>query len=557
MGRGSMASEKYKFQAVCSTGKNFVYKVYDPESNRIKKLVDHELDPVVHFYVSKDEVDTYLTSVPKDTTDRIECRYSELDATVCEETGRGPRFRKLQDNRTGFRQLKKFVHDNPNVHLADFDLADYKLAAFKRDHRDSFQRLPLTKLFFDIEVDVSEYEGFPDEQVAPCEVNFISLVDRDSMTLDLFVLLDDTNESMLNFIDEHRGDNATRTWNKENNQWIRDNIGEFTSQRYPNLKIQNFNIYWAKRELTAIKDFFKKVHSYEFDIIGAWNAVFDIQTLATRLANVYDIDPKELFCPDSFPKRNKGFYLRRDEFSNDIQDVCHTFEIEGFGTWQDMTYNYANIRKGSGKKDSYKLDDVLLEEIGEGKFEFEGDFKTAAKLNFEAFLKYSAFDSFRLMELEEKTKDMDTVFDMALLTNTRVTKALRPTISIRNMLAEFYDDNGLTLSNNRNMLIEHPPFAFTGGFVAHATKVLPVGMDINGSKSDTMFEDTVDKDFSRLYPTNISVFQIGDATLVGKIIIEDNPLLADRIGSLINEWDTVRVGNELFNLPSFEEILLL
>ena len=133
---------------------------------------------------------------------------------------------------------------------------------------------------------------------------------------------------------------------------------------------------------------------------------------------------------------------------------------------------------------------------------------------------------------------------------------MRKTVSIRNFAAVHFWNEGLVLSNNQNGFIEHEDYGkFQGAFVADATLVAPVGIEFNGERSCSIFEDTVDEDFTGLYPAIISAFQVGDMPMIGKIMTDD-PFINDYFGELMNERDIIEIGSSIFNLPTFSELLL-
>ena len=259
-------------------------------------------------------------------------------------------------------------------------------------------------------------------------------------------------------------------------------------------------------------------------------------------------------CPPDFAVKN--ITLREDKFQPDPADKADTLDISGWQHNIDLKYIFAGLRKGEGKRESLALGDVLLEELGEAKGEYEGTIADAAYVNFELFMLYSGFDSYRLMQLENKNGDIDTVHMMAnKLSHTRHSKVMRKTISIRNLAAKQFATKGLILSNNQNAFIEHEDFGkFKGAFVAQATKVAKVGVMFNGERSTTVFDDTVDEDFTGLYPAIIRAYQIADSTLIGKVIT-DNETVNERLGELINEGDILIMGELLFGLPSMSQVL--
>jgi hypothetical protein len=114
----------------------------------------------------------------------------------------------------------------------------------------------------------------------------------------------------------------------------------------------------------------------------------------------------------------------------------------------------------------------------------------------------------------------------------------------------------MVLSNNQNMFKEHEDLGkFKGAFVASSTKIHKIGIEMNGERSTTAFDDTVDEDFTSLYPSIIRCYQIGDVPLIGKILFKNSEYLNEYFCELLNERDMNIIGNKVFSLPTFSHTL--
>ena len=160
-------------------------------------------------------------------------------------------------------------------------------------------------------------------------------------------------------------------------------------------------------------------------------------------------------CPPEF--KIKKVNIREDLYSTDIADKADTLDISGYTQTIDLKYLFAAIRKSGGKFDSLTLGDILLQELGEGlsKWEFDGFIQEAPYIDFENFLLYSAFDSYRLNQLEAQNNDINLIHNMAKISDTRHSKVMRKTTSIRNLAAKTFLKKDMILSNNQNNFKEH------------------------------------------------------------------------------------------------------
>lgn len=528
-----------------------IWKEEDEKGNIVKKA-GYEKDPEFTFRVSKPEFQLKNPNkyVPIEHTDLVECKYNELLDVLCKRAKIEP----PEDGRYGKALRNKLLNDY-NVLAADLNLADYKMVEWTEKHLDEIKPYKLKKGFFDIEVDGKDYEGFPSEEIAPCPINFISFVDNMDRIAYAYVLVNKQNKSMMNFVKQN---SKASVWTSETVGWCKDYLDELNEQ---GMNIKDVVIEFYADEFDVIDAFYQNVHASQLDFLGAWNAYFDIKTIYNRLDQM-DVNPTEVMCPSDIKEAYHQAYIKKDEFSTDKADIAHTFEITGWHHTIDLLYYYASIRKGSGKQDSLALNQVLLNELGESKYEYEGEISEAAYVNFEAFLKYSFYDSLRLMSLEEKNSDIDLMYTLSNETYTRINKVMRKTTCLRNLAYKYLKDEGYALSNNYNQYVDHVKKGkFKGAFVSDPNLVQRVGIKINGVNTNNVFDDVVDEDLESLYPSIILAFCIDSITLIGQMIdaYDVPPHIKDAIvnmfGDLICEGDLIAIGNKIFGLPNFEEIL--
>ena len=442
-----------------------IEKLQDEEGN-MRKVARYIPDPDFHFYVSKEPLDVYRTFVEEELVDRVDCKYSELSSEIAKHSNRMGEYRAAMAGKNPYKELRK-LHFCKDVHSSDMNIVDYTMYEHYLKHKDNLAEFKLHKTYFDIEVDGYNYDdGFPHPDIAPCPINFISYVDGDKKTLRLYILLNEENKSMQEFIARNKGD-CTNLWTHTNNDYIRNELENiYVDEKNPKNNLEGISVYWFKSELSLIKKFYEHVHANKADYLSAWNAYFDFKTIYTRLKEHFGLDPEDIMCPEAFKVKN--ITLREDKFQADLADKADTLDISGWQHNVDAQYLFAGLRKGEGKRESLKLGDVLLEELGEAKGEYEGTISEAAYVNFELFMRYSGFDSYRLMQLENKNGDIDTLHMMAnKLSHTRHAKVMRKTISIRNLAAKQFATKGLILSNNQNSFIEHEDFGKFKGALAY------------------------------------------------------------------------------------------
>lgn len=214
---------------------------------------------------------------------------------------------------------------------------------------------------------------------------------------------------------------------------------------------------------------------------------------------------------------------------------------------------YANIRKTGGMKESYSLDAIVGEELGKEKLPL-GPGETLKNLpwkNFWKFAEYNITDSVLLMLLEEKNLDMDMLQRLQEITDTRKEKVFRKTVSLKNFISKYAQENGFVLTSNKNSNYGEDGGRFEnsfslrnkiiednsryqnqfekkenyGAYVGDPVKNLPEGItDITGKPSSNIFENVFDEDFASLYPSIIMAYNLSPNTQIGKFFLIDNDI---------------------------------
>jgi DNA polymerase elongation subunit (family B) len=462
----------------------------------------------------------------------------------------------------------------------DMDYADRYMAKFHEEYEPDIN-YKLHKCYFDIETDLMPdgfkrdskgnigYMGFPDEEIAPCPVNIITLFDEKAKDIHTFVVRNDLNKEITKL------ENGL----PEFKQYIRQKLAEEDG-----LEIRTVNVTFYNAEEEAIEAFLKKTHEIDPDFMLAWNQSFDVITLQNRLKKLYS-KKKELrdqgikgydqmigtFSDDKYLiQKDRGgnmaylppraYYMARKD--RPFVDRTDYFDVMDGINWFDQMLYYANIRKSGGQKESYSLDAVAGEELDKEKLTFEAGetFKTLPWTNFRKFAEYNIRDVVLLHLIEDKNLDMDLLQRLSEITNTRKDKVFRKTVSLKNFVNKFAADNGFIMGNNKNAKYGDDSYYYEdnflpknsfpenddryrrelrkeenyGGFVLDPNKNLPDnGVVLNGKPSKFVFEDVFDMDFSSLYPSIIRAYNLDKNTQVGKFFLVDDHIK----GRLIGKYD--------------------
>jgi DNA polymerase elongation subunit (family B) len=206
--------------------------------------------------------------------------------------------------------------------------------------------------------------------------------------------------------------------------------------------------------------------------------------------------------------------------------------------------------------------------------------------------------------LEEKNLDIDMLQRLSEITNTRKEKVFRKTVSLKNFVSKYANDNGYIMNNNQNVKYgydsevyerEYMPStkiveqnqeylkAFehidnVGGFVLDPNLNLPDnGVVLNGKPSKFLFESVFDVDFSSLYPSIIMAYNLDNTTQVGKFFLNDDHIKDNLVSKhgydfstqedinnedlgptfidSLQSFDVSRIGEKYMDLPSTEDLV--
>lgn len=530
---------------------------YDDKGNRfdilIKVLKDEDTgekfteiieDPDFTYYITKDEfeLDRQVNYIEREKVREVTTKSSNLVKSVAYEIGKEKFFWECIKQKKF--SLAKSVFLNENVHGSDIDLEDYYIGKHYSEYPAEESKNEFTKGFIDIEVDSMNIVGFPDPEVAECPVNAISFFNDSNMTLYGLFLRNSKNPLIAEF---------------EENE-LKD-FKKFIKQKYKdkglNIKLK-LQWYDENEELALISNFFYLINYLRPDFLSGWNLCgFDFSYLLNRIANLGE-SPESIICAEDI--EYKQCYLNKDTKSTDFADDGSYISVSSYTNYIDQMLLFAALRKGAGKRESYSLDAIAYEELKENKLEFkdpETTTKNSAYKDYREFIEYNLHDTMLLYMLEDKNKDFNMIYTVAAKTETRLQKALKKTVCLKNLARRFYYDKGYIMSNNHNTNYggtnEHDKESFRGAFVASPLLNKALGIMINGMRSKYVFENVIDFDLTSLYPSIILAFNVDATTQIGRIESEDfdSPRFMDDVVSR----DYINIGKTYFDLPNITDML--
>ena len=502
----------------------------DDNNTKHYKVIEH---PRYTFYVAKQKLTYHHNYYPIKNTIPVTCKYKDLDLTIAKTLGLEKEYYELAATRS---QARKILHYNHNVFGSDMDIEDfYKRLMINKYDIDNHD-VSVTKAYFDIEVDTYDYDGlFPDEEIAPCPVNAISLYLSEYNTMYSFLL-----------------DNG------KINRFDTTEFIKYLKTRYDN-DIE-FKIYFFTKELDLILAFFKTIHHTKPDFCLAWHLKFDILTLINRLKH-HGIEPKSVMCHPDFDQSLWFLYFRIDNYNIHNDSKFEYLKLTSYTQYLDQMLIYANLRKGIDSRESDSLNYIAKRELKDSKLDYseQGSLSLLPYTDYKRFVEYNIKDTWLLHRIEEKTKDLDQLIGLSNLFRTRVTHALRNSVALKNLAYEYYYRQGYVMGNNINRMGRRSS-ATTESRLRGAVMSDPLlnqhkGTRIYGSRSNLVFDYTIDFDLSSQYPSIIRAFNIEASTQLGLLMLGDS----DTSGELFTEsyftQNPALFMNQWFGLPSSTELL--
>lgn len=420
------------------------------------KYLDIIEEPHLQFYVTKPEFwnGQNVNYIEKDKVDKYSCVYKNRfwqipqcmnDQGLISETQRLLGSGYYED----FKTARNLIDLDGRLHQTDIDIEDqYIRLLLEKYPNDNNNNDFIRKGFYDIEVDGSEIEGFPEPSKAEAPVNMITYIDNYTQQSWSYILKYDT--------DTYREALAKK------DEIIKNLKGENLEKGFD----FDFHIIECDTELEVIGKFLENVNQLTTpDFILAWNNDFDFETLFNRLKKLGQ-DPKEYFCPKEFPYKDTWF--RMDTGATDPANKSSSYMTASYTNWLDQLALYASINKGAKTLDSYSLESVAQEELGEGKAGYEGEIADGFLVNYEKFLLYNVQDAMLLYRIEEKVQHVELLYYMSILTATRPSHVMKKTISLKNLGNIFYGNSGYIMSNNRAKQFPKQEGKIAGGLTIQA-----------------------------------------------------------------------------------------
>lgn len=283
----------------------------------------------------------------------------------------------------------------------------------------------------------------------------------------------------------------------------------------------------CKDEWTLLKKFIEFWSSNYPDIISGWNIAFDISYIFNRGKNIVgeelikNLSPWKIVLDKTNKKYNPKFNRYEDEF---------TYTLLGI-TDLDYMNLYKKYQPGGASKESYNLDFICSEEIGERKVEYEGSLHKLYSTDTQKFGEYNIQDVQLIENLDNKCRLFELALTLAYDSKCNIEDVYHQTrLSDTLFYNELKSQNTFAPIKGSNEFIP-----YEGGFVKPT---------ITG-----LFKWIATIDASSLYPSVLTSWNISPETLVDK-----NDFTPEMLEILNNEISVSSLLERNINLDKLKEI---
>ncbi len=331
------------------------------------------------YYNSKERCMNLFTWSTEGKRIKVECTYRPYlyietngtpDATSIFNTKLKKKVFPTQYDRSKYvKELDSSVRLFENLNIYQQFLVDMFYLEYEKNE---FKQFPLKVYYLDIEV-YSKDEGFPHPDLAPAQINVITLYDSLGKIF--------------------------HTWGlkpykpKENN-------------------VNYYHCSSEKQLLGKFLDFIEKDH---MDVLSGWNTkMFDIPYLINRIKKICGDDEALRLSP------SKNLYNRIafNKFGKEEK-------IWVIDAVSSIDYLDAYKKFCLSPRENYKLDTIASIELGENKIDYGGgNLSELADENWETFVDYNIQDVRILVKLEETLKYMELLRSLSVMGLTTMESAL-------------------------------------------------------------------------------------------------------------------------------------
>jgi hypothetical protein len=338
--------------------------------------------------------------------------------------------------------------------------------------------------------------------------------------------------------------------------------------------------------IDMIKEVFNSIHEWKPDFLAIWNIDYDIPYVLDTLEK-HGVNAVDIFCDPSVSDSHKVCKYhqgakKKTTASGKVTPInpssqWHYLECTSSYYVIDAMCSYKQIRSAEQEESSYKLDAILNKELGIRKLNFkevEGleDLKwhqvMQSKYKIE-YIVYNIFDCISMLELDDKTKDLQLTLP-AYASSTDFSNFKSQPTRITDSLHSFCLDRGVVLGTvgNKKLAFGEPvpkPILSLKDWIL----ALPAYMNEQSLpliKEDPKMKTNIrcfvsDIDKVSAYPSVISVGNVSKATTKRELIsisgIDESVFRLQNLNLMFSETNSIEYTTNMFSASKPYELLHL
>jgi DNA polymerase elongation subunit (family B) len=560
---------------------DYLYVVYRDILTGKKKL-QIITNPTTDVYVTKSEfMDDWKT--PRDYVpiemldkhtvtyrDREKYLYKQLSDNIKAEPDKMVKMAIDRAMELGKWNGRKEVHKWRHSYFSDYDIEDYVYMTANMYYKPS--TFKVTKSFLDIETDVYGSSKH-DTESGKCPITAVTII--------YDYAIDGAKKykpKVFTFLLRNYKRYSQQRAFEENLDGFMDKLHKEFDGKYGE---SDYKIIFFDDEDELLLNVFKIQHLMKPDFTGIWNMSYDILYLQKKLTYL-DLSAEAMFCHPDFKNTHMIYHLD-ERYANDFKNRGDSFNCLSYTKYMDQMLTYAARRKGGQDYGSSGIDNIASIEVKAKKRKYDKPGTTiinAAIEEYENFVLYNINDVWLQVGIERKVEDIDDVFLKGYDSGTRVDKANRQTVSIKNLFILSHFEQGCVMGNNLNAdyltafgeqadnsaMVSGYDETLKGALVGNPVGINNIGVPIFGAERSTrIFKDCIDLDATAMYPNINLVNNISRSTQHGRLIIPKkvsvleysvNPHL--RGGEFVDDYETkdyLKVGIKWFGLRRTDDYM--
>jgi hypothetical protein len=443
---------------------------------------DEDIDP-------NDEEEYPRLFIERDKLKQIVVPYKDLEYNIAKMTDNMKFYNNNISN--GERGRNKELHTLPNILNSDMDINNHIRLLFDEMYQN--RNIPLTKSFFDIEVD-SRYAMGDFPEMGECPINALTFVNLWDKSVHTFLLRDSKNP----LIEEFEKSLCPNLF-RELKSFVIQSVGGMKRAKKFGVDELEYNMYFFDEEIELIRTFYKLVHKLKPTFLLAWNNAFDTPYIVERI-KALEYDPADIMCDKNFEVRFVKYHIdvkNKDEYAErrDYYDISMDTVV------LDQMIQFASRRKSRSNINSYRLDDIGEMIAGVNKLDYShitANIAMLPYLDYKTFVFYNIMDTIVQVCIESKCQDMEYIFNKCLINNTMYQKGHRQTIYLVNRFTKEFRLDGYIIGNNNNLNTEKD--IIRGAMVGDPKNTNDYAKLMINDQASSIVDNLVDYDYKSMHP---------------------------------------------------------